>query len=287
MTLLEIPVIGGDGEVGATRPSRGRPARVGRASGSVRRAGAVRMNAPGGARGVSSVQENPKGAAGLSEIRRFRIGQTPGRRPEAVLLTEGRGGQKRVGGIAATPVAVAVRDEVLRRGTPQGRGRGGGRLPVEDGGLRAIRRRGVSLPLNLRARGAETLRQWIASGAATHCGPKTTEALERRKNPMDGSSPRWLRSVRGGNRRGGGKPRGRNVPGRQPPGDTDPHACVVEGAVNPRRGVPDREIGDGTRGGSPERGPSLRESLRAPARGSACDGRPRGRGDGVEGAANQ
>jgi hypothetical protein len=39
--------------------------------------------------------------------------------------------------------------------------------------------------------------------------------------------------------------------GRHPPGRAYPPAHVVEGARNPRRGVPDREVGDGTHGGEP------------------------------------
>jgi hypothetical protein len=209
------------------------------------------MNAPGGARRVSSVQENPTGAADLSEIRRSRIGQTLGRRPETILFTGGRRGQKRARGMSATSVAAAVRDGALRRGTPQGFGRDGGHLLFEDDGLRAVRRRGVSLPLNLRARGAETPRQWIASGAAMRCGPEFEAALERRENPMDGSGPRGrevsgeepveeVRNLEDGTCRG-----------RHPPGGADPLAQVVGGARNPRRGVPGRETGSGTRGGEP------------------------------------
>lgn len=39
--------------------------------------------------------------------------------------------------------------------------------------------------------------------------------------------------------------------GRHPPGEADPHACVVEGARNPRRGARGREVAGGTRGSEP------------------------------------
>jgi len=167
MTLLDNSVIGGTARSGQP----GRVAEVPQGtSGPPAPLGAP---APGGdthreaPESVSSVQGNPMGAADLSEIRRSRIGQTPGRRPEADLLTEGRGGWKRAGGIAATPVAASMRDEVLRRGTPQDLRRSGGRRHGEDGGLRAVRRLGVLLLEILRARGADTPRQGTASGAAT------------------------------------------------------------------------------------------------------------------------
>jgi hypothetical protein len=83
------------------------------------------------------------------------------------------------------------------------------------------------------------------------CGPKFEAALERRENPMDGSGPRGrevsgeepveeVRNLEDGTCRG-----------RHPPGGADPLAQVVGGARNPRRGVPGRETGSGTRGGEP------------------------------------
>jgi len=85
------------------------------------------MNAPGGAKSVSSVQGNPMGAADLLQIRRSRIGQTLRHRPEAPPFTGGHGGRKCWRGIATTPVVAAVRDGVLRRGTPRGFGMDVGR----------------------------------------------------------------------------------------------------------------------------------------------------------------
>jgi len=148
---------------------------------------------------VSSVQDNPKGAAGLQQIRRFRTVQTLGRRPEAIHFTEDGRGRKRGRGIAATPVAAAGRDEVLRRGDAPGP-RHGWRNDTRARAL-GFERSGVvvSLSLRLRAKGGETLRQWIASGAATHRGSALKEVSDRRRNPMDGSGPRGRKAKRGEN----------------------------------------------------------------------------------------
>ena len=194
------------------------------------------MNAPGGARGVSTVQENPKGAADLSQIRRFRLGQTLGRRPDAAHFNGSRRGRKRARGIEATPVAAAGRDEELRRGTPRGRGTCGvtthapGRWASSDPASRCFS------PYVSERRERRPLRQTIASGAATHHSPVPEEVSVRRRNPMDGSGPRGreaggegtveeVRNLEDGSCRGG-----------NPPGGTDPSAHVVEGEENPRRG---------------------------------------------------
>jgi hypothetical protein len=93
----------------------------------VRRAGVVRKNALGGAKSVSSVQGNPMGAVDLKQIHRSRIGQTLRCRLGAAPLTGRCEEEKRARGIVATPVAAAVRDDVLRRGTPRGLGMDVGR----------------------------------------------------------------------------------------------------------------------------------------------------------------
>jgi hypothetical protein len=146
---------------------------------------------------VSSVQDNPKGAAGLSQIRRFRTVQTLGRRPGADLFTEGGRGRKRGRGIAATPVAAAGRDEVLRRGTPRGRGVDGvttsrpERRASSDPASRCLS------PCVSERRERKPLRQGIASGAATQRSPRFEEVSDRRQNPMDGSGPRGRKAERG------------------------------------------------------------------------------------------
>jgi K(+)-stimulated pyrophosphate-energized sodium pump len=151
--LFEIPVIGG-----WTRrsdlPGPGSP-RGTKISGSERRAGAVRRYAPGGARA------RLVGAGRTPWERRIstRSADSASDRPWGAGPKElphgGTGGRKRAGGIAATPVAAAMRKDVLRRGTPRGRGQGGAATPRPGAGLRAIRRRGVFLHQTLRAGGAK------------------------------------------------------------------------------------------------------------------------------------
>jgi hypothetical protein len=194
------------------------------------------MNAPGGARGVSSVQENPTGAADLSQIRWSRTVQTLGRRPETTHFTGGRRGRKRARGIVATPVAAAVREDVLRRGTPRGRGMGGVTTP------RPGRRASSDPASRCLSPCVSERRERKPCGKGSRAVRRRT-AARRSKRSRNGDGTPWTAAAleaarRGGerNRRGGEKPRGRNVPGRQPPGGTDPLADVVEGGLNPRRG---------------------------------------------------
>jgi hypothetical protein len=132
---------------------------------------------------VSSVQENPKGAADLSKIRRFRLGQTLGRRPDAVHFTGDGRGRKRARGIEATPVAATSRDDVLRRGTPRGRGTCGvtthvpGRWASSDPASRCFS------PCVSERRERRPRRQGIASGAATHRGSVPEEVSDSEGTP--------------------------------------------------------------------------------------------------------
>ena len=154
-------------------------------------------------------------------------------------------GKKRARGIAATPVAVADRDDGLRRGTPRGSGQDVGRR--QDQGARASSDTAsrVSLLLFLRALGADTCGKRSRSGAPRQRGNAAARRLkaasDRRKNPMDGSGPRGREVMRGAaktveevrnlrtDRAGGGNPgihgpatptssKGRRTPGGEGPG---------------------------------------------------------------------
>jgi hypothetical protein len=203
-------------------------------------------------------------------------------------------GKKRARGIAATPVAVADRDDGLRRGTPRGSGQDVGRR--QDQGARASSDTAsrVSLLLFLRALGADTCGKRSRSGAPRQRGNAAARRLkaasDRRKNPMDGSGPRGREAMRGAaktveevrnlrtDRAGGGNPRITRTR----------NAHVVEGAKNPRRG----------RSRSRDLGPEPRnEALRGAQACGSCLGRRPGTNRstedlvaascGAEGAANQ
>lgn len=135
------------------------------------------------------------GAADLLQIRRSRSGQTLRRRPDASPLTGGRRREKRARGIAATPVAVADRDEVLRRGTPRGLGMDVGRR------LRQVTR--ASSDPASRCFSPPVPQSWRSGNPAAmdreaapprqrgrRHGSVAEAASDRRENPMDGSGPR-------------------------------------------------------------------------------------------------
>jgi len=209
------------------------------------------------------------GAAGLLQTRRFRSGQTLRRRRRRLLFT---------GGLRCVKPCEGDRGDAGRRSAAGWSASEGGAPGPRQGGVTtpAPGRRSSSdaasrclSPYVLRAWGAETSWQGIASGATASCHRRLPSrrqapeaASEQQQNPMDGSSPPGPRSGRGANRRGGEKPRGRSEPGEASPGDTDPSAHVVEGEQNPRRGGLGREAGARTAEQCPEEGPSLREPLR-------------------------
>ena len=218
------------------------------------------------------------GAADLTQIRRFRPGQTLGRRPDAVHFTGDGRGRKRARGIEATPVAAAGRDDVLRRGTPRGQGTGGvtthapGRWASSDPASRCFS------PYVSERRERRPLRQGIASGAATHRGSVPEEVSEKRRNPMDGSGPRGreaggegtveeVRNLEDGSCRGG-NPREERT--RQP---TSSKGRRTPGGEGLGRDALTRNAEE-----CPERALSLRESPRTfGSRGRPDDGTPRGR----------
>jgi hypothetical protein len=135
------------------------------------------------------------GAADLLQIRRSRVGQTLRRRRDASPLTGVRGPQKRARGIAATPVAAAVRDGELRRGTPRGLGMDVGRR------LRQVTR--ASSDPASRCFSPPVPQSWRSGNPAAmdreaapprqrgrRHGSVAEAASDRRENPMDGSGPR-------------------------------------------------------------------------------------------------
>lgn len=135
------------------------------------------------------------GAADLTQIRRSRIGQTPRCRLDALLLTEVGCEEKHAGGIEATPVAAAVRDVVLRRGTPRGLGTDVGRRTCQV--MRASSdpaSRCLPPPVPQSWRSGNPAGNGSRSGAATATwtrhGSMAEAASDRRENPMDGSGPR-------------------------------------------------------------------------------------------------
>jgi len=190
------------------------------------------MNAPGGAMSVSLVQGNPMGAADLQQIRRSRTGQTLRCRPDAPLHRE-RGGEEHARGIVATPVAAAVRDEVLRRGTPRGLGTYVGRRACQvTRALSDPASRCLPPPVPQSWRSGNPDGNGSRSSASRQRGSGLARWLKRPRNGEETHGrqrPRWPRSEREGNRRGGEKPRGRNMPGEATPGRAGPLAHVVEG----------------------------------------------------------
>lgn len=189
---------------------------------------------------------------------------------------------KRAGGIAATPVAAAGRDDVLRRGTPQGSGTGVGRRlhqgarASSDPASRCIpppvpQSWGSGDPRGKRSR-SRVPRKWVT--AALRPKESRVNAIEphgRQRPPRPrgdaGSNPsrRWNTSRT--DRAGGGNP-GNNGPAR---------SCRRRGK-EPQEGKA-RVVrpGPGTTEECPERGPSLREPSRTPVRDIPADGTPRGR----------
>ena len=162
--------------------------------------------------------------------------------------------------------------------------------------VRFHRTRGVRAPdlLFLRAGGLDALhtakrgRNALGGNTGSRAGRM---AADPAPNPRSGSErrglPRCEQGVRGVNRRGSAKLRGRNVPGEANPGTADSNTHVVEGTDEPQEG----------RSGSADHGPASRAVLngdQACGRGSGPSGpdrpdsgRPRGRGNGEEDAANQ
>jgi len=135
------------------------------------------------------------GAADLLQIRRSRTGQTLRCRPGVSPLTGVREREKRARGIVATPVAAAVRDEVLRRGTPRGLGMDVGRR------LRQVTR--ASSDPASRCFSPPVPQSWRSGNPAAmdreaapprqregRHGSVAEAASDRRENPMDGSGPR-------------------------------------------------------------------------------------------------
>jgi len=76
---------------------------------------------------VSSVQENPRGAADLQQVRRSRIGQTLKRRPAAPPSPGAAAGRSAGGGLRRRRLPQRSRDGELRRGTSRGQGTNVGR----------------------------------------------------------------------------------------------------------------------------------------------------------------
>lgn len=163
--------------------------------------------------------------------------------------------------------------------TPQGLGQDVGRRLVQD----AWASSGTAswclsppVPQSWGSGNPAAKQREVAWRHATARCPKT--ALVERMNPMDGSGPRGREAMRGANRRGGEKPRGRNVPGEATPGLSEPARPCRRRGEEPQEGMVSAVMpGPGTAEECPERGPSLRELSRAPARDRPIDGRPRGR----------
>jgi hypothetical protein len=200
---------------------------------------------------VSSVQGNPMGASDLLQIRRSRTGQTPERRTRRgnAARDDARGGWRRRRSLRRDVMKCS---EGERPGAPM-RSSADERTRAHE--PRAIRRRGVSLLLFLRAGGAETraARDREVGSAATRgrrLGARRSPGSAP-GNPMDGSGPRGREAERGGTRRGGGKPRGRNEPGRQSREQrTRPHRSS-EGTETPGGEGRDREVPARNRGRAP------------------------------------
>jgi len=164
-----------------------------------------------------------------------------------------------------------------RRGRPSGRP-----------GRRKARRWAA----RLGAFGLVVLRAWDRVATSARCSPpgnrwQTTPEGRSGQKPHE-----WQRSSRpqrgrGANRRGSEKLRGRNVPGEASPGRADPATDVAEGAPKPHEGNrrPRSPVGGEARA---LRGrPSLWEPLGRLRPGRPDGERPRGRGNGEEGAVNQ
>jgi hypothetical protein len=150
-----------------------------------------------------------------------------------------------------------------KRGGPQGSGRG----------VRRERKRERRI-----ARSGQRQWQHWRNRPRTRC--PDSEPHERRASP------------RGRGRASGSKPsrrlepRGRNVPGEANLGEADLIAESLKGGNNPKRGSPGPSGPGPASRTAPGSGPSLGEERWSSDRGELESGRPRGRGDGGEGAAN-
>jgi len=142
-------------------------------------------------------RENPMGAAGLLQTRRFRSGQTLRRRRRRLPFT---------GGLRCVKPREGDRGDAGRRDAAGWSASEGGAPGPRQGGVTtpAPGRRSSSDPASrclspyvLRAWGAETSWQGIASGATASCQRRLPSrrqapeaASEQQQNPMDGSGPR-------------------------------------------------------------------------------------------------
>jgi hypothetical protein len=233
--LLEIPVIGGGTRTGkpalcpcvphGTDNLRLRAARRRRAEERTGR----RQSASRRCRRTPRERRISRRSAGSDSDRPWGAGPTQSTSLGTAEGGSARGGSKRRRSLRRAGMTCSEGER------PGAEGRAALRRTCQDGGLRAIRRRGVSLLASQSegsgdpgGKGSRAVRRRTAA----QCPKRSRTA----KEPHGRQRPSRPRSGRGGNRRGGEKPRGRIVPGRQPPGGTDPSAHVVEGGRNPRRG---------------------------------------------------
>lgn len=216
-------------------------------------------------------------------------------------------GDKRARGRAETPVSAESRPRELRRGDAQDpdrshvRRRRPGRVPRGS----ASRSRSSRVP---QSSGCSDL-GGNEPHALQQCSAARLPNGSSGDEPMDGSGPRGREAMRGGNRRGGEKPRGRKQPGTPVPGRCGPARLSRRRGGETPGGEPRSEGRGRQRSRSPGRGPSLwkpsvrsgaaRHRGRAPqgarrsgreaasSTGRLVRGTPRGREDGVEGAAKE
>ena len=207
-------------------------------------------------------RKNPMGATDLYEIRRLRIGQTLGRRPNGTPLredprAEARGGDRCDAGCS---------------GGAEGRAPEGN-APGPRSGRRSdatARRRASSDPASrcLSPSDPQSWRSKDPGGNGSRGVRQRITARRPNRSRMSAGTP-WTAAAPLGRTASGEETveEARNLEdgtcrGRQPREGTDPPAHVVEGAQNPRRGDLGREAVVRTAEECPERGPSLREPLR-------------------------
>jgi hypothetical protein len=224
------------------RPGRAARALTGlRASGSVRRAGAVRKNAPGGARARLVGAGKPHGSRGSLADPPVPIRTDPETPARSVLPH---------GGLRRAEACEGDRSDAGRCGgagssASEGNAPGprSGRRPTSGPGHTGLERSGVvvsltscSSELGERKPCGKGSRSGAATATWRRRGSVAEAASDRRRNPMDGSGPRGREASGDQTVEEVGNLEDGRSRGRQPRESADPLARVVEGARNPRRG---------------------------------------------------